>query len=89
MNETQRETRPNRVCAAQNLLAESMKFRRLIVSKPAGALGCAKIAVNQGRDSDLRKALELEINLISLCFATENQKEGLNAFLEKRPAKFS
>jgi enoyl-CoA hydratase len=66
-----------------------MKFTRMIVSKPAGALGGAHIAVHQGRDSDLRKALEREINLISLGFATEDQKEGMNAFLEKRPAKFS
>ena len=66
-----------------------MNFMRMIVSKPAGALGCANNAVNQGRDSDLRKALKLEINLISLCFATEDQEAGTNAFLEKRRARFS
>jgi enoyl-CoA hydratase len=90
VNETRRETRPNRVYIAQNLLAESMELMRMIVSKPAGALGCAKIAVNQGRDSDLQKALELEISLISLCFATGDPKErmSVSAFLEKHPAKF-
>jgi enoyl-CoA hydratase len=79
----------NRVCSAASLLADSVETMRTIVSKPAFALGCAKTAVNQGRDADLRKSLELEIDLISLCFAGEDQKEGMAAFLEKRPANFN
>lgn len=78
----------NRICPAETLIAESTEIMRLIISKPAGALAYAKVAVNQGRDADLHKALELEVDLISLCFATEDQKEGMKAFLEKRPAKF-
>jgi enoyl-CoA hydratase len=65
-----------------------MEVMRAIVSNSATALGFAQVAVNQGRDADLRKTLELETNLISLCFATEDPKEGMNAFLEKRPVKF-
>lgn len=60
----------------------------LIVSKPASALGYCKVAVNRGMDTDLYKAIELELKLISLCFSTEDQKEGMRAFLEKRAAKF-
>jgi enoyl-CoA hydratase len=78
----------NRVCAPESLIAEAVEIMRVIVSKPAGALGYAKVAVNQGRDADLKKALELEIDLISLCYATEDQREGMKAFLEKRPANF-
>ena len=37
---------------------------------------------------DFKKALELEVNLISLCFATEDQKEGMAAFVEKRKPAF-
>ncbi|MDY0240961.1 MAG: enoyl-CoA hydratase-related protein [Rhodospirillaceae bacterium] len=79
----------SRLCTPEMLLTEARDIMTLIVSKPADALGYAKVAVNQGRDADLKKALELEVNLISLCFATEDQKEGMKAFLEKRPAKFN
>lgn len=79
----------NRICAPQNLLPESLEVMRTIVAKSGVALGYAKVAVNDGRDCDLHKALELEADLISLCFATADQKEGMNAFLEKRPAKFT
>jgi enoyl-CoA hydratase len=78
----------NRVCAPENLLPDAMALMRTIVAKPATALAYVKVAVNQGRDADLRKALELEIDLISLCYATPDQKEGMQAFLEKRPAQF-
>jgi enoyl-CoA hydratase len=79
----------NRVCPPQELMNESMSAMRTIVSRSGVALGYAKVAVNLGRDADLKKALELEANLISLCFAGPDQKEGMNAFLEKRPAKFN
>ena len=79
----------NRVCPAAELMNDSMSVMRAIVSKSGVALGYAKVAVNLGRDADLKKALELEANLISLCFAGPDQKEGMNAFLEKRPAKFN
>lgn len=79
----------NRVCPAAELMNESLSAMRAIVSKSGVALGYAKVAVNLGRDADLKKALELEANLISLCFAGPDQKEGMNAFLEKRPARFN
>ena len=37
----------------------------------------------------LAEGLEYEATLFGLCAATEDMKEGMNAFLEKRPAKFS
>lgn len=78
----------NRVCAADELLDQAFDIMNSIVSKPATAIRNAKIAINRGQDADLYKALELEIDLIALCFATEDQKEGMKAFLEKRPARF-
>lgn len=78
----------NRICAPEKLMEESLAIMRQIVSKSGEALGYAKVAVNMGRDADLKKALQLEVELISLCFASEDQKEGMNAFLEKRPAIF-
>ena len=78
----------NRVCTPENLLAETIDCMKVIVSKPATAVGYCKVAINRGLDTDLYKALELEIDLIALCFATPDQKEGVKAFLEKRPAQF-
>jgi enoyl-CoA hydratase len=78
----------NRVVPADALLEEAMKMMRLMASKSGIALRYAKVAVNRGFDADIYQALELEKDLISLCFATEDQKEGCRAFLEKRAAKF-
>jgi enoyl-CoA hydratase len=44
--------------------------------------------VNKGMDVDLKKACELEISYFSKSFETEDQKEGMNAFLDKRKANF-
>lgn len=79
----------NKVVPAESLLDEAMAMMKLIVSKSRIALRYAKVAINRGADTDIYKGLELEKDLISLCFATEDQKEGCRAFLEKRPAKFA
>jgi enoyl-CoA hydratase len=79
----------NRVVPADSLLDEAFKMMEVIVSKSGVAVSYAKLAVNGGQDSDIYKAMELEVDLISLLFATADQKEGCHAFLEKRPAKFT
>ena len=79
----------NRVCAPENLMSEAMETMNLIVSKPAHSLRFAKTAINRGTDIDVYKAIQLELELVSLCFAQDDQKEGMKAFLEKRPANFS
>ena len=48
----------------------------------------AKTAINNGLQADMRTALELEARCYSLCFATEDRVEGMNAFLEKRKPNF-
>ena len=78
----------NKVCAADKLLDDALEAMKSIVAKPATALSKAKQAMVNGADTDLYKAIELERDLVALCFATEDQKEGMKAFLEKRPAQF-
>ena len=46
-------------------------------------------AVNHGLEMPFDDASLFEANLFGLCVATEDMKEGVAAFLEKRPAKFS
>ena len=45
-------------------------------------------AIRRGLDMPLAEGLVLEATLFGLCAATEDMKEGMNAFLEKRPARF-
>ncbi|NLC13842.1 MAG: enoyl-CoA hydratase, partial [Chloroflexi bacterium] len=46
-----------------------------------------KKAVNEGLDLAMEDAIQLEVDLFSACFASEDQKEGMLAFLEKRKEK--
>lgn len=48
----------------------------------------AKSAVQEGMQMDLESALELEQRMVAHLYATEDRKEGIGAFLEKRKAKF-
>ncbi len=60
-----------------------------IASKGPLAVRFAKQAVDNGIEMDLDRAGCYEAGLFGLCFASADQKEGMLAFLEKRPAKFS
>ncbi len=78
----------NRVCPGETLMEAALEIMNTITAKPVVSLRGAKVSINRGQDADLYKALELELELIALCFASEDQKEGMQAFLEKRPAQF-
>jgi len=52
------------------------------------ALHMAKTAMNNGIQADLRTGLDLEARCFSLTFGTEDRKEGMRAFMEKRKARF-
>ena len=47
-----------------------------------------KELVQRGQDLDLENACAMESDLFGLCFATDEQTEGMSAFLEKRKADF-
>ena len=53
---------------------------------PVG-VALAKEAINTGSDTDLNSGLKLEANLFGLSFSTQDKKEGMTAFLEKRKEK--
>ena len=53
------------------------------------AVRMAKEAIDSGLEMDQERAGRYEAGLFGLCFASADQKEGMQAFLEKRPAKFS
>ncbi|HEV8304233.1 MAG TPA: enoyl-CoA hydratase-related protein [Gemmatimonadales bacterium] len=78
----------NRVVPAPELLAESEKLLRGILAMGPLAVRLAMEAVDRGLEMTLDEGLLLEANHFGLLAATQDTKEGLTAFLEKRPARF-
>ena len=78
----------NKVVAPESLLDEAKAMMNLILEKAPIAVRYAKVAINSGLDLDLDNALELEKDLAAISFATNDKKEGMYAFLEKRKAEF-
>ncbi|MFN7134818.1 MAG: enoyl-CoA hydratase-related protein [Myxococcales bacterium] len=76
------------VLPPDRLMAHCREVAKKIASKGPLAVGYAKRTVEYGADADLRSANELEQQGFGLLFGTEDLKEGMKAFLEKRPAKF-
>jgi enoyl-CoA hydratase len=69
-------------------MEKALEMARLISQKGPVAVHLAKQAVQRGQDIDLDNACLLESEVFGLCFSTEDQKEGMGAFLEKRAAEF-
>jgi enoyl-CoA hydratase len=79
----------NKVVAPEELMATAKKMASKIISKGSFAVSVAKAAINNGYDMDIRNAVEMEANLFGVVNSTNDKKEGMNAFLEKRAANLS
>lgn len=79
----------NHVVPASELLAKGLEQARLIAAKGPVAMKYAKHLVQRGQDLDLDNACQLEADVFGLLCATEDKAEGMRAFLEKRPARFT
>ena len=78
----------NHVYPQAQLLEEGLNMAKKIVKNGPVAVKLTKELVQRGQDLDLENACAMESSLFGLCFASDEQKEGMSAFLEKRPAKF-
>jgi len=78
----------NRVVDDDKLTEETLKLAELIAQKSPVQTAFIKALVNKGTDIDMHSACALEISYFSSSFATEDQKEGMKAFLEKRKPSF-
>ena len=76
----------NKVVAKEELMDTAKAMAKKIMSKGSYAVSLAKQAINTGMDTDLASGLTLEANLFGLSFSTDDKKEGMTAFLEKRKA---
>jgi enoyl-CoA hydratase len=86
--EAERSNLVCRVVPAAELVAEALKMGEKIASLSAPSVAMAKEAVNVAYETTLREGERFERRLFYSLFATEDQKEGMRAFLEKRPAAF-
>ncbi len=75
----------NRVVPVELYLDEALKLAREVAARPPLAVRLAKEAVLKAFELPLSAGLEFERKNFYLLFATEDQKEGMRAFLEKRP----
>ena len=78
----------NRVVPAEFLLEEALSLAREIASQAPQAVKLIKKAVNRAQEVDLDTGLSYERYLFYLLFGTQDQKEGMKAFLEKRKPNF-
>jgi enoyl-CoA hydratase len=78
----------SRVVAKEAWLEEAKRVARAIAAKGPVGIRLAKEAVDRAYESPLTLGLEYERRALYLAFASEDAKEGLNAFLEKRAPKF-
>lgn len=76
------------VVASEELMDYVTKLANKIASKGQVAVQMCKVAVNEGLQTDIDRAMSLEVDLFGICFATEDQKEGMRAFIEKRKPDF-
>jgi enoyl-CoA hydratase/carnithine racemase len=78
----------NRVCAPEKLLEEALATARQIAKSGPIAVRQAKKSVDRGFNLPLETALALEIEAYQTPVYSEDRREGINAFNEKRPAAF-
>ncbi len=78
----------NHVYPADQLEAETLKLAEKIAEKAPIALQLSKEAVKFASRSNLDEGLRREVDLFAICFSTEDKKEGVSAFLEKRKPEF-
>jgi enoyl-CoA hydratase len=78
----------NRVVKQEELKEEVLKLAKTIAEKSPTAVGLVKQAVNRGFKMSLRDGVAYERDLFALSFASEDAKEGMSAFVEKRIPEF-
>lgn len=78
----------NRVVPHEQLMEKTMKLAQKIAVRPPLAVKYAKEAVNRSQEGDTASGFALESYLHALTCTTEDKKEGVAAFLEKRKGEF-
>ncbi|WP_434616600.1 enoyl-CoA hydratase [Tabrizicola sp. M-4] len=86
--EAERAGLVSRIVPAKDLVAEAMKAAGKIAEKSALTAMIVKESVNRALETTLAEGIRFERRMFNAVFASEDQKEGMSAFLEKRTAQF-
>ena len=78
----------NRIAAPEDLRAEAAAWAAELATRPPLACARAKVALAAAETSDARSSQAVEVEGFAGLFGAEDTREGLSAFLEKRPAEF-
>ena len=78
----------NAVHAPEALMDAAMEMAQSFAKNAPIAVKYSKACIDRGLQTDLDSGIAMENELFAMCFGTEDQKEGMTAFLEKRPAQF-
>ncbi|MGV8997512.1 MAG: enoyl-CoA hydratase [Parvibaculaceae bacterium] len=86
--EAERSGLVSRVVPLADLMAEVLKIAQTIAAKSLPIAMMTKESVNRAYETTLSEGVRFERRLFHSMFATEDKKEGMTAFVEKRPAAF-
>jgi len=78
----------NAIYEPEELMSKALEMAAMMLKNAPVAIRLAKQSINEGYDLDADGAIALENKLFGQCFATKDQKEGMDAFLNKRKADF-
>lgn len=78
----------NAVHAPEALMDAALEMAQSFAKNAPIAVKYSKACIDRGLQTDLDSGIAMENELFAMCFGTEDQKEGMTAFLEKRPAQF-
>lgn len=78
----------NAVYPAEELMNGAMEMAKSFAKNAPIAVKYSKACIDRGLQMDIDNGIALENELFAMCYATADQKEGMTAFLEKRPATF-
>ena len=78
----------NQVSEPETLISDALALAAEITKNAPLAVKYAKDAVSRGMEVDIDNGIAVENELFAMCFGSEDQKEGMHAFLEKRQADF-
>jgi len=86
--EAERSGLVSRIVKADDLVEEAVATAAKIADKAPLAVMATKEAVNRSYETTLAEGVRFERRIFHALFATDDQKEGMDAFSEKRTAKF-